>query len=216
MRRTRRGRCLIAVVCAVLGSSAVARAQRSSTASIRAGRHVYAGGAAGWEDLVGGAFTTLGGGTGTTPAAASAGSTPTARSTPASIQARTRRRRVRLQPDGKILVGGIFTTRRRHAAQPDRPAQRRRVARHHLRSRRQRHRLRHGGAAGREDPGRRHFSTLGGGSAQPDRPARRRAARSTPASIRERTISSTPSPSSPVARFSSAAPSRRWAAADSG
>ena len=72
-----------------------------------------------------------------------------------------------VQPDGKILVGGAFTTlggggtgttRATH-----RPAQRRRLARHRPSIRRERRRLHLGGAAGREDPGRRAFTTLGGG-----------------------------------------------------
>ena len=60
--------------------------------------------------LVGGDFTCWAARTGTTRATASAGSTPMARSTPASIPARTTVYAVAVQPDGKILVGGDFTT----------------------------------------------------------------------------------------------------------
>ena len=67
--------------------------------------------------------------------------------------------RWRVQPDGKILVGGDFTTLgggdRHDAAQSYRPAQPRRLARHELQSGREHVGHGPGGAAGREDPGRR-------------------------------------------------------------
>ena len=67
-------------------------------------------------------------------ATTSAGSTPTARSTRASPRASTAPSiRIAIQPDGKILVGGLFTHMggavRRHRPQPHRPAQRRRHGR---------------------------------------------------------------------------------------
>ena len=115
--------------------------------------------------LVGGAFTALGGGTGTTlrsqigrlnhDGSLDAGFNPGANGDVYVLV---------VQPDGKILVGGDFTTLGGECAQPDRPAQRRRLARHDLRSGRQRHRLDHGAAAGWEDSGRRRLRQLGGGT----------------------------------------------------
>ena len=94
--------------------------------------------------LVGGGFTMLGGGgTGTTPRNRigrlnADGSLDTSFNPGANDSVHA----VAVQADGKILVGGGFTTlgggERHDAAQPDRPAQRRRLARHELRSGRER------------------------------------------------------------------------------
>ena len=135
------------------------------------------------EDPGGGAFTMLGGGTGTTPRTGSGGSTPTARSTPLSIRARTATSSP--WPCSPTARSWSAATSRRWAAaparraQPHRAAPCRRLARHDLRSRRERRRLRAGGAAGRQDPGRRRLHDAGRrrdrhDGAQPDWPAQRR------------------------------------------
>ena len=109
----RSGRLSIAVVCAVLGTCTAARAQSAEDGfDPGANGSIYAmvvqpdG-----KVLVGGAFTMLGGGTGTTPrnrigrfnsdGSLDAGFNPGANSDVYALA---------LQADGKILVGGIFTT----------------------------------------------------------------------------------------------------------
>ena len=95
-------------------------------------------------------------------ASTSAGSTPTARPTPASIRARTSTCGPSpCRPMGRSSSAArsrCWAGRHRHDGAPvDRPAQPRRLARHELRSGHERSGLRQrpGGAAGREDPGRR-------------------------------------------------------------
>ena len=110
--------------------------------------------------LVGGGFTTLGGGTGTTTrnrigrlnadGSLDISFNPGANDVVDAMA---------LQADGKILVGGVFTALgggdRHDARNRIGRLNRRRLARRQLQSRRERLRLRPGAAGGREGPGRR-------------------------------------------------------------
>ena len=145
-----------------------------------------------------------------------------ARSRPrtASIRARTDCLRLAVQPDGKILVGGDFTTLGgggsgrscATASAGSTPTARSTPA--SIRARTATSTFWRCSRTARSWSAAR-FTTLGGGrhDAQPASAGSTPTARSTPASIRARTASSTPWPCSRTGRSWSAASSRRWAAA---
>ena len=115
--------------------------------------------------LVGGNFTHAGGGTGLTTARShiarfnADGTVDTGFNPGVNVNVYA----LAVQPDGKILVGGNFSTLGGATAQRNRAAQRRRFDRHRLQSRREQasvpgrpdRDLHHCGAAGREDRARR-------------------------------------------------------------
>ena len=182
------------------GSTRTARSTPASIPARTVGVYAMAVQADG-KILVGGAFTTLGGGgTGTTPrnyiGRLNADGTLDTSFDPGANGAIVS---MAVQPDGKILVG-----RRVHdAGRRDRHHAAYRIgrlnadgsARQHLQSRRKQRRVRHGAAGGREGPGRRRLH-------RPERGGDRRqsaitsgglppTARSMPASIRARMATST-------------------------
>ena len=225
--RASRQRRIVAVVCAVLGTCAVARAQ-SAVDGFDPGANGNVFATVVQPDgkiLVGGAFTMLGGGgTGTTARnhigrLNADGSLDFAGFNPGANDRRVRH--LAVQPDGKILVGGAFTTL---GGGGTGTTTRNRIGRLNadgsldasFNPGANDDVYASGGAAGREDPGRRPVH-----DARRAAPVRRRAtgsggstptARSTPASIRARTTSSQLGGAAGREDPGRAA-SRRWAAA---
>ena len=217
---------LVAVVCAVLAQCRRARAVGGGRLRSGRERHVYA--MAVQPDgkiLVGGEFTALGGGTGTTHAQPHRAA-QRRRLARYQLQSRRERRRLRARACSRMGRSWSAATSRRSAAgpvrraQPDRPAQRRRLARHQLQSGRERRRLRLAVQPDGKILVGGDFTTLGGGTGTTprNRIGRLNADGSLDTALqsgRER-LRLRLRACSRTGRFWSAAPSRRWAAAGPG